>query len=37
MREYALKKVSDVILDLYPGTIIKTFGSYRTNLYLPTR
>ncbi|ORX54819.1 hypothetical protein BCR36DRAFT_410625 [Piromyces finnis] len=36
MREYALNKISDVILKLWPNTIVKTFGSYKTNLYLPT-
>ena len=37
MREYALKRISDVILKLWPDSIVKPYGSYKTNLYLPTR
>ncbi|ORY82870.1 Nucleotidyltransferase, partial [Neocallimastix californiae] len=36
MREYALKRISDVILKLWPDSIVKPYGSYKTNLYLPT-
>ncbi|OUM69020.1 hypothetical protein PIROE2DRAFT_57662 [Piromyces sp. E2] len=36
MREYALKKITDVIMNLWPDSVVKTYGSYKTNLYLPT-
>ncbi|ORX87373.1 Nucleotidyltransferase [Anaeromyces robustus] len=36
MREYALNRIKNVILDLWPGSVVEAYGSYKTNLYLPT-
>ncbi|XP_004225899.2 uncharacterized protein LOC101243288 isoform X2 [Ciona intestinalis] len=36
MREYVIKSVEEVVLELWPTCKLDVFGSFRTDLYLPT-
>ena len=37
LRLRVVKRIEQVILDLWPDSKVEIFGSFRTGLYLPTR
>jgi len=36
MRSHVIKSVRDVVVEMWPHVKVEVFGSFRTNLYLPT-